>query len=141
MKTTIGAIATAFIMMISFNSFAAEKINPLRNLNSTNIISTYLDAATAGSTTFNNFLFAEDFEYRNTANDKCHNKKTYTLFLKANEGLRFNCETTYEILDECSKACVAKAIIKFPTFTRIDYITLNHSQDGWKVSKVVTTYP
>lgn len=141
MKTTIATIATAFIIMTSFSSFATEKINPLRNLNSANIISTYLDAATEGSNMFNKFLFSEDFEYRNTANDKCYNKKTYTRFLKANEGLKFNCETTYEILDESGRACVAKAIIKFPTFIRIDYITLNHSQDGWKVSKVVTTYP
>lgn len=141
MKTTIKTIVAAFIMITSFSSYAAEKVNPLKDLNSVNIIRTYLEAATAGSITFNKFLFAEDFEYQNTANNVCYNKKTYTNFLKANKGLRFNCETTYEMLDECGKACVAKAVMKFDTFTRVDYITLNHSQDGWKVSKVVTTYP
>jgi len=141
MKTTITTIATAFIMMISFSSFAADKINPLKDLNSMRIIATYLEAATAGSIEFNKFLFSEDFEYRNTANNVCYNKKMYTNFLKANKGLKFNCETTYEMLDESGKACVAKAIMKFDTFTRVDYITLNQSQDGWKVSKVVTTYP
>lgn len=141
MKTTIATIATAFIMMTSFSSFAAKKVNPLKDLNSMNIIATYLEAATTGSIEYNKFLFSEDFEYRNTVNNTCYNKKTYTNYLKANEGLKFNCETTYEILDESGKACVAKAIMKFDNFTRIDYITLNHSQDGWKVSKVVTTYP
>ncbi|PRD48630.1 hypothetical protein [Sphingobacterium haloxyli] len=141
MKTTFATIATAFIVLTSFNSFAAKKVNPLRDLNSINIVLTYLEAATAGSIEFNKFLFSDDFEYRNTANNVCYNKKTYTSFLKKNKGLRFNCETTYEMLDECGKACVAKAIMKFDNFTRIDYITLNHSQDGWKVSKVVTTYP
>ncbi|MBD1432671.1 hypothetical protein H8B06_07540 [Sphingobacterium sp. DN00404] len=141
MKTTITTIATAFIMMTSFCSYAAEKVNPLKDLNSVNIIRTYLEAATAGSIAFNKFLFSEDFEYQNTANNLRYNKKTYTNFLKTNKGLKFNCETTYEMLDECGKACVAKAIMKFDNFTRVDYITLNHSQDGWKVSKVVTTYP
>jgi|SRR5690606_21846138 len=141
MKTTITTIAAAFIMMTSFNSFAAEKANPLKDYNSTSIVTTYLDAATAGSIDFNKFLFAADFEYHNTANNVCYDKKAYIGFLKKSKGLKFNCETTYEILDESGKACVAKATMKFPTFTRVDYMTLQHSNDGWKISKVVTTYP
>src|SRR5690606_39307507 len=118
-----------------------DKEDSSKNLNTVNIITTYLEDATAGSIKFKKFLFSEDFKYQNTTNNVCYNKKTYTNFLKANKGLKFNCETTYEMLDESGKACVAKAIMKFNNFTRVDYITLNHSQDGWKVSKVVTTYP
>lgn len=141
MKTTVITLATVCIMMTSISSFATEKINPLKDYNSVNIVATYLHAVTTGNITFNKFLFADDFEYRNTANNVCYNKKAYSNFLKKNEDLKFNCETMYEILDECGKACVAKVTMKFPTFIRLDYITLNHGQDGWKVSKVVTTYP
>lgn len=141
MKTTITTIATAIIMMTTFSSFAAEKANPLKDMSSMNIIATYLEAANAGSTEFNKFLFSEDFEYRNTANDVCYNKKMYTDFLKANQGVTFDCKTTYEMLDETGRACVAKATMTFDNFTRVDYVTLNHNEDGWKVSKVVTTYP
>lgn len=140
MKTKITSIATALIVMASFCSFAAEKTNPLKDLNSVNMIRIYLEAATAGSIEYNNFLFSDDFQYFNTANNVSHSKRRYLSFLKANRGLKFNCETTYQLLDECGKACVAKVMMKFDKFTRIDYITLNQSEDGWKVSKVVTTY-
>ncbi|QBQ41704.1 hypothetical protein E2P86_11310 [Sphingobacterium psychroaquaticum] len=140
MKRTVTTLIAAMIMTMSFSSFASSTANPLKNLNSARILSTYVEAITLGNTDFNKHLFADDFEYRNSSNNDKFNKKQYTDFLKANKGLQYNCETTHEIMDESGTACVAKAIMKFEKFTRIDYITLNHCEDGWKVSKVVTTY-
>lgn len=142
MKRTITTIATAIIMIASFSSFAgaATKLNPLKDAESAKIVITYLEAITDGNTDLNNFLFAEDFEYKN-GNGHRFNKKKYIAFLQANKDLKYDCTTSYEILDQSGKACVAKATMKFDNFTRVDYITLNHSADGWKVHKVVTTYP
>lgn len=141
MKTTLTTIATAFIIVTSFSSFAAEKPNPLKSAASDKVVTTYLEATTLGSIDMNKFLFADDFEYRNVNNDECVNKKQYTKFLHANKGIQFNCETSYDILSQDGKVCMAKATMKFDNFTRVDYITLNKSEDGWKVSKVETTYP
>lgn len=141
MKKTLTTIATALLMIASFSSFAAENFNPLKNVATAKILNTYLEATTLGSTDLNNFLFADDFEYRNSANGDKFNKKQYSTFLKAHKGVQFDCETTYEILDESGQACVAKATMKFSNFTRVDYITLNQTKEGWKVSKVVTSYP
>lgn len=139
MKLTITTIATAFIMMLSFNSFAST--NPLRNLSTAKIVKTYLEVATSGSADLNKYLFADDFQYVNAVSNQSYGKREYTAFLKANKGLKYDCETTYEILDECGKACIAKVTMKFKNFTRVDYVTLSQSTDSWKVSKVVTTYP
>ncbi|WP_437921521.1 nuclear transport factor 2 family protein [Sphingobacterium sp. LRF_L2] len=141
MKKTLTTIAAAFIMISSFSAFAAENANPLKNVESDKIVTTYLEATTLGTVELNKFLFADDFEYSNTANGDSFNKKQYTNFLKAHKGVKFDCETTYEILDQSGQACVAKATMKFANFTRVDYITLNQSAEGWKVSKVVTGYP
>lgn len=142
MKTIIASIASAIIMISSMGSFANGRIsNPLKNHSSLNIVATYLEATTLGSIEMNKFLFSDDFEYRNTANNDKFNKKAYTNYLKANKGIKYDCKTTYDILDESGHACMAKATMTFSNFTRVDYITLNRSEDGWKVSKVVTTYP
>ncbi|MFD1768669.1 nuclear transport factor 2 family protein [Sphingobacterium suaedae] len=141
MKKTLTSIATALIMITSFSSFAAEKTNPLKYVASNKIIETYLAATTFGSIDFNNFLFTTDFEYTNSANGDRFNKLQYTDFLKAHKGIRYDCTTSYEILDQTGKACMAKVTMKFNTFTRIDYITLNNTAEGWKVNKVATTYP
>ncbi|GHE28677.1 nuclear transport factor 2 family protein [Sphingobacterium griseoflavum] len=141
MKKTLTTIAAAIIMISSFSSFAAEKTNPLKNVESGKIINTYLEATTLGSVELNKFLFADDFQYSNSANNDTFNKREYTAFLKAHKGVNFDCKTSYEILDQSGKACMAKATMVFENFTRVDYITLSQDQDGWKVSKVVTTYP
>lgn len=141
MKITLTTIATALIMVTSFSSFAAEKTNPLKDMESDKILTTYLEATTLGSIELNKFLFADAFEYRNVNNNDHRSKKQYTKFLKANKGIQFDCETSYEILSQDGTACVAKATMAFDNFTRVDYITLNQSKDGWKVSKVETTYP
>ncbi|TDS14977.1 nuclear transport factor 2 family protein [Sphingobacterium paludis] len=141
MKKTLTTIAAAIIMISSFSSFAAEKNNPLKNVESAKVIGTYLEATTLGSIELNKFLFADDFQYSNSANDDTFNKGEYTAFLKAHKGVNFDCKTSYEILDQTGKTCMAKATMVFENFTRVDYITLNQEQDSWKVSKVVTTYP
>ncbi len=142
MKSTIATLMTAAMLFGSLQSFAISgPTNPLKDHKSVHIISTYLEATTLGSTDLNKFLFADDFEYRNTANNDKFNKKEYSNHLKANKGIKYECKTTYDILDETGHACVAKATMQFNNFTRVDYITLNRTDDGWKVSKVVTTYP
>jgi len=141
MKKTLTTIATALIMITSFSSFAAEKANPLKDVESAKVLTTYLEATTLGAVELNKFLFTDDFEHHNSANNATFNKKQYTDFLKANKGVKFACETRYEIMDQSGKACIAKATMKFDNFTRVDHITLIQTNDGWKVSKVVTTYP
>lgn len=141
MKKTLTTISAALLMIISLSSFAMDKVNPLKNLDSKALVMTYLQTTSLGSTAYHKYLFTDDFEYVNTANEDSYSKKEYLKFLKENKGLKFDAQTQYEILDETGKACIAKAVSYYESFQRIDYITLNKTDDGWKVSKVVTTYP
>jgi len=142
MKKTISTIATALFMIISLSSFAkTSSINPLKNMDSKAILMTYIEATTLGSDMYNKFLLTDDFEYVNTSNKGTYNKKAYLKFLKDNKGLKFSAETEYQILDETGNTCIAKATSQFENFSRVDHITLNKTAEGWKVSKVVTTYP
>lgn len=141
MNKIIATIATLFTLAFGFNASAAEKANPLKNLDATKIALTYVEAISLGNTEFNKHLFTSDFEYRNAINDQVSSRSEYLAFLKANKGLKYNCETSYEILDQAGTTSVAKSTMKFEKFTRVDYITMVQTVDGWKVSKVVTTYP
>jgi hypothetical protein len=141
MRKTLKTIAAALIMVTSLSSFASEKANPLKDVESNMVIDTYLEAVTVGSIDLNKFLFAGDFEYRNVNNNDRVGKKEYIKFLEANKGTKYDCESSYEMLSQDGKVCMAKATMVFDNFTRVDYITLNQSKDGWKVSKVETTYP
>ncbi|MCL7989279.1 nuclear transport factor 2 family protein [Sphingobacterium sp. lm-10] len=143
MKKTITSIAAALLMIISFSSFAAKPIYSAAPTASSNTLSAYVSSLTEGLNDFNNMIFAKDFEYRNTADrtEKTFNRRQYMQFLKNNKGLKFDCTTTYQILDETGNTSLAKVTMAFRDFTRVDYVTLHANDRGWKVSKVVTTYP
>ncbi len=141
LKTTWRTIAAALIMVTSLSSFASKKANPLKNVGSDIVIGSYMDAVTVGSIDLNKFLFADDFQYSNVNSNDSAGKKEYIKYLKANKGNKYDCKSSYEILSQDGKVCVAKATMAFDNFTRVDYITLNQGKDGWKVSKVETTYP
>ena len=141
MKKIISTITTALLLVISLSSFADKNLNPLKELNTKSILSTYIEATTLGTDMYNKYLLTDDFQYTNTANKESFNKNQYLKFLKETKGLKFNGLTSYDILDQSGKTCIAKAITKFDNFSRVDFITLSNTNDGWKVSKVVTTYP
>lgn len=141
MKKTLTILAIAAFLTASFSSFAVENNSPVRHVISDKIIISYLDIVTVDNMDTHEYIFAADFEYFNTANGgRCY-KKQYVDFLKAQQGVKHDCQTSYEILDQGGRICMAKATMKFKTFTRVDYITLTNDTAGWKVSKVVTTYP
>jgi hypothetical protein len=133
--------ASLFAFASGFNASAREAVNPLKDVNTNKIVLTYAEAITSGNTDFNKHLFTADFEYLNSASNASYDRTAYLGFLKANKGVKYNCSTDYEILDQAGKTSVAKVSMKFENFTRVDYITMVQSADGWKVSKVVTTYP
>lgn len=141
MKKAVSTIATALLIIISLSSFSTPKMNPLKEKNSKSIVTTYVEAIVLGSDMYNKYLFSDDFKYTNTANNHKFTKKQYLKFLKETRGLKFDCKTEYQILDEMGKSCVAKAIMEFENFTRVDYISMQKTNEGWKVTKVTTTYP
>ncbi|TDS17314.1 nuclear transport factor 2 family protein [Sphingobacterium paludis] len=141
MKKTLTTIIAAVIFITSCSAFAADSSNPIKKFDSTSIIGIYLESAAMGNPSLNKYIFADDFEYRNTANNNSFGKKEYMKFLKQGAGAKFDCTTGYEILDQSGQTCVAKATLTFPDFVRVDYITLSRGEEGWKVSKIVTTYP
>ncbi|MCI0921733.1 hypothetical protein [Sphingobacterium rhinopitheci] len=140
MKSKISTIVTALLMTLSLSSFANNYSNPLKAKDAKEILLTYAECTSIGNTDYNNFLFADDFQYENASNNSKSGKREYLKYLKENKGLNYNCVTSSEILDITGKTAIAKSIYKFDTFSRVDYITLAQTKEGWKVSKVITTY-
>lgn len=140
MKNKIATIATALLMTLSLSSFATTNGNPLKAKDAKNILLTYVESTSVGNIDYNKFLFTDDFEYENMANNQKAGKKEYVKFLKENKGLNFNCITTSDILDITGNTAIAKATSKFKDFTRIDHITLAQTKDGWKIARVITSY-
>ncbi len=142
MKNSISTIASLILMILfSFQSIAKPQVDPLKSFTPTQIVKTYLETTIQGDTQLFKYLFTEDFQYQNNNSEKVFNKKEYADFTKANKGLKYDCETSYEIIEQYGNSCLSKVTMKFEKFTRVDYVTLSLHKAAWKVNKIVTTYP
>jgi len=141
MKKTITLLMSAFLMIVSLQTMATNKANPLKNFNATQILTSYVESATQGKTELNKYLLASDFTYKNSKDEKTYNKREYSDFTEASKGLKYDCTTTYEVTEQYGEVYRAKITMKFAQFTRVDYVTLTQAKDSWKVSQIITTYP
>lgn len=140
MKTTIATLTAVLAFCTTMHASAHANDVPNERDHTTSVMASYSEATTAGKLDWNTLTFTEDFTYENVATGVKAGQKAYRKFLSENEGLQYDCQTSYAILDETNDVCIAKVTLAFANFTRVDYVTLNKSQ-GWSVSKVVTTYP
>lgn len=141
MKTTIKTIAIALVALVATVFYAHADNKPFKSLDSKDVILHYTAATLLGNNTYNKYIFADDFQYSNTANNDKHDKKAYLQFLKSNKDLKYNSTQSIEIIDQVGSTAIGKVTMDFGTFKRVDHITMIQSTDGWKINKVVTTYP
>jgi len=131
----------ALLNLFAINTFASYHRDPLKDLDSQQIVQAYLEAITQGKTNHSKYLFANDFQYESSTNKINYSKVQFCQFLQVNKGIHLDCQATAQILDATSNTCIAKTSMTFANFTRVDYITLSRHRQGWKISKIITTYP
>ena len=60
--------------------------------------------------------------------------------LKSSEGVEQNCECTKSVVQDSDEISTLKVEMKFSDFSRIDVITAQHAGNGWKITKVDTSF-
>ncbi|WP_134090106.1 nuclear transport factor 2 family protein [Olivibacter sp. XZL3] len=140
MKTSIKLFIVAIIL---FSSSAFASATEDRNLSTAeNAIHEYIDGITLGRTENIEALFAESFK-RNTAGNGAvysHSKKQVVDFLKQNRNLKQNCITQYDVIEQSAQFALAKLEMRYPEFTKIEYVQLCREGSEWKINQVTTTY-
>jgi hypothetical protein len=61
-------------------------------------------------------------------------------YLKTNANVDRDCVYDNTVLDQGNNFVVEKVEMKFKELTRTDVITAQRSDDGWKITKVETSY-
>ncbi|MEH6305484.1 nuclear transport factor 2 family protein [Olivibacter sp. CPCC 100613] len=143
MKTFI----TSLIVAILFTSTAAFATVP-KSAKRSNVaainytLDRYTDALSKGQVADLDHLFSEQFNQRFVQREKgaSFGKKQLVNFLKKHRNIQQNCETNYRILEETEGMAIAKVEMKYKDFSRIDYVTISHSNEGYQISQVVSTF-
>jgi hypothetical protein len=86
-------------------------------------------------------LFTADFDQKICGKqDLKHSRHEMIEFLKKQKGIKMNCRTTTQIVEELPDYAIAKVTMQFDGFAKTDLITLVKENGTWKISKSVNSY-
>lgn len=143
MKNLIKSI-TMFVLatVITFVNANAKEKTSFNPSVAENVVTEYIAASTKGQTLYVNQLFAKDFvlKYDTKSEQPALNKKQIVEMFQNHKGLVFDCETNYQVLEKSADYMIAKVVVEFDTFNRIDYISLSPEKGNWKIKEVSTRY-
>ena len=143
MKNLVKTFAFAGLLIASsFQAFAIDGKEKLNNTVVENVVDEYINSTVKGNTTYAKELFSDKFiqKFQSDENQAAFSKEVYLKHIKANEGISFDCDTEYQLIEKSDKISIAKVTMKFKNFTRTDYVTMNQEKDGWKVKEVNSVF-
>ncbi|SEM49556.1 Putative lumazine-binding [bacterium A37T11] len=141
MKMIVTPLFSAFIIFTSFTASKADgKPSNVSAVNNT--LAQYVATVTQGRADHLDQLFSDSFTQRINGSGKANtfNKSQTIGLLKANKNIQQQCTTTFSIVDENNGCSIAKVEMKYPSFTKVDYVTITKDEKGYQVSQVVTTF-
>lgn len=106
------------------------------------VIDTYLNAVLHGKLTGINNAIDNDAQFTMTRGDnmKSMNKQQVMEGLKSTENIEQDCKSTTTVIQDDDEICIRKVDMKYGDYTRTDVITAQHVGNGWKITKVETSY-
>jgi hypothetical protein len=98
----------------------------------------YIENTTQGQNHNFKQLLGDDFKQYIDCDKKLLNfdKKEFLSSLKLSKNVVYNCTTDYSLVEETEDVVIAKVDMKFPTFTRTNYVTLSNTPNGWKITNI-----
>lgn len=105
-------------------------------------VNSYIDAVAHGKTDYLDEIIDNRaiFTITSGSNTRNYDKKAVIGLIKANQSIQQNCETSFTVLDNDEKRASVKVIYKYENFIRIDNITMMGGRNGWKITKVASTF-
>lgn len=67
-------------------------------------------------------------------------KKQLIQHMESLRGVMQNCTTDYTVVEAHGNYSLIKVEMKYPTFSRINYVTMNECSDGWKITNVSSIF-
>lgn len=141
MKTLKKSILTFSFLFAACFLVKAELPNKAEK-NANDVLVKYIENTTTGQIHDFKELLGDDFKQYIDCDKKPlnYNKKQFMNYLKSSKNVIFNCQTEYSLVEETNDFVIAKVDMKFPTFTKTNFVTLSNTKDGWKISNISVHY-
>lgn len=138
---TLQTLTAAFLITFSMSAFAAGEPNKKRFIMSY-AVETYIDAMTNGDIKELPALLDSDVKFSSTRANKVvtYSKSAIVRSLKDIENVKQNCVSSYKVLEQNQAQALIKVSMKYKDFTKVNYVTMENTTDGWKITNVSSSY-
>ncbi|MDB5119944.1 MAG: hypothetical protein JWN56_1162 [Sphingobacteriales bacterium] len=138
---TLKTLTASLFMILSVSAFAADGVKNEKS-KIDNTLNTYVEAVANGKMEGLGDILDETMKFTVIRADKVVNySKTDLLnYLKHSENVVQNCTTDYEVEKINSSQAIIKVIMKYEGFTKINYINLDKTGTGWKITNISSSY-
>jgi hypothetical protein len=105
-------------------------------------VTAFIDADARGLCDGLTEIIADNAKFSMMRGDQmlCFNKKEIIKNMENLRGVQQNCTTSYNVLETFDRYVLVKVEMKYPDFSRFNYITLNQCSNGWKITNVSSIF-
>lgn len=135
-------IILAFCITFSFSAFSKDDGAKDQKFSMNYAVQTYIDALTQGKIKGFGDVLDNNVKFTLTQGEKVvsFNRNEMMEALKGTENLQQNCKTDYSIVEQNDAQSIVKVTMRYDVFTRINYVTITHTDKGWKITNVSSVF-
>src|SRR5690606_37600487 len=142
MKTLTNALlmlSALVCLTVTANANSLDEKNKKGTVDYT--LNKYIEATTQGqSEDFHQYLdetFKIGINHGRKANR--YSKQQFMKDLKDQKNVVLDCKSTFTVVEQSDNCALARIVMKYPTFTKINYVNMCNTSDGWKITDISNT--
>ena len=137
---TLQTLTTA--LLIAFSSFAFADGPDASKLKMDYALNAYINALSSGSIKGLAEVLDKDVKYTISRGEGIVtlNRSQILELFKSYENIEQNCTTTQSIIEAGDNQTIVKINMKYEAFSKVNFVTLNNTPKGWKITNISTTY-
>lgn len=139
---TIKTLLSATLLVFTFSAFALNDPETANKLSMEYALKAYIDAVSIGKIKGIQEIIDNEAKFTVTRGEKIINytKSDILTELKSSENVQQNCSIDQIIIDQNSSQAMVKVTMKYDGFSKVNFVTFNNTNKGWKITNVSSSY-
>ncbi|MGI4727337.1 MAG: nuclear transport factor 2 family protein [Janthinobacterium lividum] len=139
---TLKKIFIALLVTLTFTVAKANTPNIKERLTMRYAINTYVDAFTHGKSAGIAEIIDDNAKFSHNRGQQVisFSKSQILQSLDSEQNIEQNCTTNTKIIESTTNLVVYKVQMKYQNFSRINYVTMTDTGNGWKITNVSTIF-
>lgn len=142
MKTLKNLTAAVLVALtVSASAFAADE-TASKKWTVNDAVSTYIGAVANGELGSIAEVLDKNVKFTSTRGSEVvnHNKAQVLELLKVGADVKQNCSTEVSVIGSTPTQQIVKVTMKYDGFSKIEYLNLSNTENGWKITSVSTSF-